>query len=183
MRRVRDRGDAGGGVGRQAGGSRERDHDGADGALVSITGGGLVDLEAGILDHVARVGALGGDRGDAAAPGGNPYRPALVVEQFEEIRAARESNAAIDPKWLVLANQVTDANAVLFDAVNNFRGCLSGINEVLRRQGLVQTAACLSEDEQLSPGQAEEIDRIYRSYPHLTDDDFVRANLDDWLSG
>ena len=106
-----------------------------------------------------------------------------AVEQFEEIRAARESDAAIDPKWLVLANQVTDANAVLFDAANNFRGCLSGINEVLRRQGLVQTTACLSEDEHLSPGQAEEIDRIYRSYPHLTDDDFVRTNLDDWLSG
>jgi dihydrodipicolinate synthase/N-acetylneuraminate lyase len=106
-----------------------------------------------------------------------------VVEQFEEIRAARESGAAIDPKWLVLANQVTDANAVLFDAANNFRGCLSGINEVLRRQGLVQTTACLSENEQLSPGQAGEIDRIYRSYPHLTDDDFVRANLDNWLSG
>ncbi len=106
-----------------------------------------------------------------------------VVEQFEKIRAARESGAAIDPKWLVLANQVTDANAVLLDAANNFRGCLSGINAVPRRPGPVQIIARLFEDEHLAPGQPAEIDRIYRSYPHLTDDDFVRTNLDDWLSG
>lgn len=104
-----------------------------------------------------------------------------AVDQFEQIRAVRESGAPIDPKWLVLANEVTDANAAFFDAANNFRGCLSGINEMLRRQGLLLTAACLSEREQLSPGQAEELDRVYRAYPHLNDDAFIRENLDRWL--
>lgn len=79
--------------------------------------------------------------------------------------------------------EFTDANAALFDAANGFAGCVPGIHEVLRRQGLLEGTWCLDPDETLSPGQAEEIDRVCRAYPHLQDDDFVRENLDRWLRG
>ena len=79
------------------------------------------------------------------------------------------------------AAEVTDANAAFFDAANGFAGCIAGINEVLRRQGLLSSARCLDPAEMLSPSQAQEIDRVTRAYPHLKDDDFVRAHLDEWL--
>lgn len=82
---------------------------------------------------------------------------------------------------LRMANEVTDANAAFFDAANGFAGCIAGINEVLRRQGLLASARCLDPHETLSPGQAEEIDRVTGAYPHLNDDEFVTANLDGWL--
>jgi dihydrodipicolinate synthase/N-acetylneuraminate lyase len=77
--------------------------------------------------------------------------------------------------------EVTDANAAFFDAANGFRGCIAGIHEVLRRQGLLEGTWCLDPDEGLSPGQAAEIDRVYAAYPHLNDDAFVAANRDRWL--
>jgi dihydrodipicolinate synthase/N-acetylneuraminate lyase len=77
--------------------------------------------------------------------------------------------------------EVTDANAAFFDAANGFAGCIAGIQEVLRRQGLVQSTRCLDAGERLSAGQASEIDRVCRAYPHLADDAFVRAHLDEWL--
>ena len=83
---------------------------------------------------------------------------------------------------LSLRKQITDTNAVIFDAANNYHGCLPGIHEVLRRQGLFQGTWCLDKNEILSPGQAEEIDRVYSSYPHHNDDSFVRDNLKRWLS-
>jgi hypothetical protein len=82
---------------------------------------------------------------------------------------------------LTLAQEVTDANAAVFDAANGFAGCIAGIHEVLRRQGLLEGTWCLNPEERLSPGQAEELDRVCRSYPHLTDDDFVREHLHTWL--
>ena len=82
---------------------------------------------------------------------------------------------------LRLAAQVTDANGAFFDASNGFAGCIAGINEVLRRQGLMTSARCLDPHETLSRGQAEQIDRVSRAYPHLRDDDFVAAHLDEWL--
>jgi hypothetical protein len=78
------------------------------------------------------------------------------------------------------ANEVTDANSAVFDAANGFAGCIAGINEVLRRQGLLASARCLDPRETLSRGQAEEIDRVCRAYPHLRDDEFVAAHLDEW---
>jgi hypothetical protein len=81
---------------------------------------------------------------------------------------------------LRLAVEITDSNAAFFDAANSFRGCIAGIHEVLRRQGLLAGRWCLNPREDLSPGQMEEIDRVYRAYPHLNDDDFVREHLDDW---
>jgi len=82
---------------------------------------------------------------------------------------------------LTLAQQVTDANAAFFDPSHSFHGCIPGIHEVLRRQGLLEGRWCLDPHEELSPGQAEEIDRVYQSYPHLPDDNFVKEHLDEWL--
>jgi dihydrodipicolinate synthase/N-acetylneuraminate lyase len=83
---------------------------------------------------------------------------------------------------LILANQITDSNAAFFDTANNFAGCIVGLHEVLRRQGLMEGLWTLDPDEVLSPGQKEEIDRVYAAYPDLNDDAFVAENLDRWLS-
>jgi dihydrodipicolinate synthetase family protein len=77
--------------------------------------------------------------------------------------------------------EVTDANAAFFDAAHGFAGCIAGLHEVLRRQGLLASTRCLDAAETLSPGQAEEIDRVYRAYPHLNDDEFVAQHRDEWL--
>ena len=82
---------------------------------------------------------------------------------------------------LTLAAQITDCNAAFFDAANNFAGCITGIHEVLRRQGLLEGIWTLNEKDALSPGQKEEIDRVYKAYPKLNDDTFVAENLDRWL--
>jgi hypothetical protein len=78
--------------------------------------------------------------------------------------------------------QVTDANAAFFDAANKFAGCIAGLHEVLRRQGLLKEIWCLDPGESLSPGQNDEISRVHAAYPHLNDDAFVREHLDSWLS-
>jgi len=86
------------------------------------------------------------------------------------------------PQQLGLAMQITDSNAAFFDSANKFKGCIVGLHEVLRRQGLLEGLWTLNRDEQLSPGQMEEIDRVYEAYPELNDDAFVRENLNKWLS-
>ena len=101
-----------------------------------------------------------------------------VVEMFEELRNIRESQIAITPELLMRAMAVTDANAAFFDAANNFHGCIAGIHEVLRRQGLMEGIWCLDPAEGLSPGQFVEIDRVYAAYPELNDDDFVSKFLE-----
>ena len=86
------------------------------------------------------------------------------------------------PRWVLQRNiEVTDCNAAFFDTANQFAGCIAGLHEVLRRQGLLEGIWCLDPNEMLSPGQIEEIDRVYRSYPHLNDDEFVRAGVENWL--
>ncbi len=87
------------------------------------------------------------------------------------------------PKLLRLGIEVTDSNAAFFDAANGFKGCIAGLHEVLRRQGLLEGLWCLDENEGLSPGQMAEIDRVYAAYPHLNDDEFVAENLAQWLLG
>jgi hypothetical protein len=84
---------------------------------------------------------------------------------------------------LILANQITDSNAAFFDPSHNFKGCIVGLHEVLRRQGLLEGIWVLNEGEVLSPGQLEDIDRVYAAYPHLNDDAFVAENLARWLKG
>jgi len=85
-------------------------------------------------------------------------------------------------KALILANKITDCNSAFFDAANNYKGCIAGLHEVLRRQGLFRGLWTLDRHERLSPGQKAEIDRVYASYPELNDDAFVMENLDRWLS-
>jgi hypothetical protein len=99
-----------------------------------------------------------------------------AVDLFHRARAAARSGV-IDAQWMTLAAQITDANSAFFDTQNGFRGCIAGIHEVLRRQGLMPGIWCLDPQETLSPGQAEQIDRVYTMYPHLCDDDFVREFL------
>ncbi|MFP4191991.1 MAG: dihydrodipicolinate synthase family protein [Candidatus Hydrogenedentota bacterium] len=104
-----------------------------------------------------------------------------AVELFEACKAAREPGEAVPSELLGRGVEVTDANAAFFDAANGFGGCIAGIHEVLRRQGLLEGIWCLDPNEDLGPGQAEEIDRVYRAYPHLHDDAFVAEHLDAWL--
>ncbi len=82
---------------------------------------------------------------------------------------------------LALGAALTDANGAIFDVRHDFAGCIPGIHEILRRQGLLANTLCLDPNETLSPGQRGEIDRVTGSYPELRDDDFVRRHLDDWL--
>jgi len=105
----------------------------------------------------------------------------IAVSQFKRIRKIVHSSANVPLELLTLAGQVTDSNAALFDPVNSFRGCIAGIHEVLCRQGLLSGRWCLDPEEDLSPGQMEEIDRVCQIYPHLQDNAFVQAHLDEWL--
>ena len=104
-----------------------------------------------------------------------------AVELLRECHAVVLGGQPI-PQWVLQRNvEVTDCNAAFFDTANHFAGCIAGLQEVLRRQGLLEGIWCLNSDETLSPGQLEEIDRVYHAYPHLNDDDFVRRGLDTWL--
>lgn len=98
------------------------------------------------------------------------------------LQRVKQSSTHIYSDLFTLAHQLTDANAAIFDPVHRFHGCIPGINEVLRRQGLLQGRWCLDPNEELSPGQSEEIDRICKAYPELQDDDFVQEHLDEWLA-
>lgn len=102
-----------------------------------------------------------------------------AVLLLDEIKRAR-GKAHLSADWLTRAALVTEMNAALFDVRHDFAGSIAGIHEVLRRQGLMQGIWCLDETEGLSPGQSEEIDRVIRSYPELTDDAFVTEGLDEW---
>ncbi len=95
-------------------------------------------------------------------------------------RASHGSEDAV--RLLALGAELTDANAAFFDPAHRFAGCIPGIHEVLRRQGLLAGRWCLDPREELSPGQMEDIDRVLARYPHLTDDEFVKEHLDRWLS-
>ena len=104
-----------------------------------------------------------------------------AVRLFAEVKRTRP-HARLDATWLTRNAALTDMNSALFDAAHNFAGCLPGIHEVLRRQGLLATTACLDPHEKLSPGQSAEITRVTRAYPWLVDDAFVTANLHRWLA-
>ena len=103
-----------------------------------------------------------------------------AVAQLQMIQA-EAGGLELSREWLSLAEEVTDANAAFFDAANGFHGCIAGLHETLRRQGLLEGRWCLDPGEDLSPGQLEEIGRVHRAYPHLNDDAFVAEHLDEWL--
>jgi hypothetical protein len=104
-----------------------------------------------------------------------------AVDLLAECHGIVAAGGPVPPDILRRHVELTDANAAIFDAANNFAGCIAGVHEILRRQGLLAGTWCLEPDETLSPGQADEIDRVSRAYPHLTDDPFVAEHLDRWL--
>jgi len=104
-----------------------------------------------------------------------------AVTQLARIHAAIE-DGTLDAALLALDSRVTDCNAAFFDVANDFAGCIPGCHEVLRRQGLLAGIECLDPGENLSPGQAAEIDRVCREHADLADDAFVAANLARWLA-
>jgi len=107
-----------------------------------------------------------------------------AVELLRRCRAATAGEAGCDDplRLLALGAELTDANAALFDPAHQFAGCIPGIHEVLRRQGLLAGRWCLDPHEELSPGQSAAIDRVLARYPHQADDAFVKEHLDRWLS-
>jgi dihydrodipicolinate synthase/N-acetylneuraminate lyase len=106
-----------------------------------------------------------------------------AVQLLETIQECRAADGRGSAEILAGSAALTDANAALFDVRNNFAGCIAGLHEILRRQGLLAGRWCLDPAEDLSPGQLEEIDRVSASYPQLADDEFVRSHLDRWLLG
>ena len=104
-----------------------------------------------------------------------------AVELLHQCHSLVANGGAVPAQMLQQAIQVTDSNAAFFDTAHNFAGCIAGLHEVLRRQGLLEGIWCLDPHESLSPGQREEIDRVYAVYPHLNDDEFVAAHRDEWL--
>jgi len=126
-------------------------------------------------ERVATVGFSGGLLGHWAC------QTQSATRVFAACRDAVASGT-VPASLLTLAAQVTDANGAYFDAAHGFAGCISGIHEVLRRQGLLANTLCLDSHEALSPGQSREIDRVLASYPHLTDDAFVEQHRSEWLS-
>jgi dihydrodipicolinate synthase/N-acetylneuraminate lyase len=106
-----------------------------------------------------------------------------AVELHAKCRRLATNQLPIPSRLLQTAGEITDCNAAFFDAAHGYAGCIPGIHEVLRRQGLLAGNWCLDPHETLSPGQREEIDRVCRVYPHLNDDKFVLTNREAWLSG
>jgi len=104
-----------------------------------------------------------------------------AVELLKRVHKIKKSGAAIPKEMMTLNIAITDTNAAFFDAAHNFHGCIAGIHEVLRRQGLLKGIWCLDEKEMLSEGQNEEIDRVYKDYPDLNDDAFVKKNIEKWI--
>ena len=100
-----------------------------------------------------------------------------AVDLLEEIKACKLNDNKGIAELLTKGIEVTDMNAAIFDSANSFHGCIPGIHEVLRRQGLLEGRWCLNPNEELSTGQMEEIDRVCLAYPHLTDDEFVKQFL------
>jgi dihydrodipicolinate synthase/N-acetylneuraminate lyase len=107
---------------------------------------------------------------------------AVWTRKAVELLDAMRAGSLTPTELLTFGTQVTDANAAFFDPSHDFAGCIAGLHEVLRRQGLLAGRWCLDPHEDLSPGQADEIDRVSRAYPHLADDDFVAEHRDAWLA-
>jgi hypothetical protein len=106
-----------------------------------------------------------------------------AVELLDQCHRVVKDGGAVSADLLAKAIAVTDSNAVFFDAANGFAGCICGLHEVLRRQGLLEGVWCLDPHETFGPGQLREIDRVYASYPELNDDAFIREHRDEWMKG
>lgn len=141
-----------------------------------------ISLYTGNDDHILMdlVSAIGRQRFTGGLLGHWAFWTRKAVEHLAAAHRA-VIEGVISEEYVTLSGEVTDANAAAFDAANRFSGCIPGIHEILRRQGLLAGRWCLNSHEELSPGQEREIDRVYAAYPHLNDDAFVRENLDRWL--
>src|SRR3989440_1102689 len=104
-----------------------------------------------------------------------------AVDLLQECHGVAHEAGGVPKNLLQRSAEITDTNAAFFDVPNNFAGCIAGLHEVLRRQGLLESIWCLDPHETLSPGQREEIDRVYAAYPHQNDDSFVLERRDQWL--
>ncbi len=104
-----------------------------------------------------------------------------AVRMLAELKEARQATT-LSADWLARGAALTDANGAIFDAAHGFAGCIPGIHEILRRQGLLEGTWCLDPHEQLSDGQSRELDRVSGAYPLLNDDAFVAEHLDRWLA-
>ncbi len=133
----------------------------------------LAEYEISVGDKVVKKRIVGGLLGHWAV------WTRAAVKLLEDVQSGKFNGDT--QKAIILANQITDSNAAFFDSANNFAGCIVGLHEVLRRQGILDGLWTLNKNEVLSPGQLKEIDRVYAAYPHLNDDDFVAENLDKWL--
>jgi len=105
-----------------------------------------------------------------------------AVELLDECHAAVTAGKGASDAMLAKSIEIADSNAAFFDSANGFAGCITGLHEVLRRQGLLEGVWCINPDETFGPGQLAEIDRVYKAYPHLNDDAFVAEHRDEWLS-
>lgn len=125
-------------------------------------------------DRVQFVGGLLGQWAVWTRVASEHWRLCGAVSRGEPAAPARE--------LMRLNAELTAANAAIFDARHQFAGCIAGIHEILRRQGLLEGTWCLDESEGLSQGQAAQIERVCGAYPHLADDAFVKENRDTWLA-
>ncbi|MEQ8552072.1 MAG: dihydrodipicolinate synthase family protein [Cyclobacteriaceae bacterium] len=103
-----------------------------------------------------------------------------AVDLLHRVKEIKSQGTLINMELLTENVKITDSNAALFDTKNNFKGCIAGIHEVLRRQGLLEGIWCINPRETISEGQSDEIDRIYHDYPELTDDLFVKKHIENW---
>jgi len=133
-------------------------------------------IMADLLTEYAGVRIVGGLLGHWA------YWTRSAVRLLVRVHHIAARRRPIPLRLGVLASEITDANAAVFDVAHRFHGCIPGIHEILRRQGLLRGRWCLDPNEELSPGQQREIDRVCAAYPHLADDGFVRERLDRWLA-
>ncbi|TWD84665.1 dihydrodipicolinate synthase/N-acetylneuraminate lyase [Kribbella amoyensis] len=139
-----------------------------------------------VLDLITSYRAPGTTKPDLAFVGGLLGQWSVwvreAVEMLGDAELARGGDDDALRRLLAVEPELTDANAAVFDVANDFRGCIPGIHEVLRRQGLLEGRWCLDPAEDLSAGQLTELDRIWAAYPHLRDDEFVATHLDRWLA-
>ena len=127
---------------------------------------------------------VGGRRREVRARGGLLGQWAVGTKAAVELVAranAAVTADAVDQDLLALATDLVEVNAAVFDVAHDFAGCVPGVNEVLRQQGLVPSTACLGPDL-LSPGQSELITSMRRRYPELLDEQFVAEGREAWLS-
>lgn len=103
------------------------------------------------------------------------HKAVALMEEIKAVKAAPDAEKL--SQLLSKGIEITDVNAAMFDPANQFHGCIPGMHEFLRRQGLLKGTWCLNPEEQMSPGQNEEISRVYQAYPHLHDDAFVHQFL------